>query len=355
MKNLEDLRPLYPEALHKIVNIIISEGFIITLIGGSIRDLLTGSLDKKDLDFELRHQQDFSEIDWKEEVKRLSESIDSYDCFTVEQLSFLIFRVKYLDYDIEIAPARVEVFDDENSGHKNFVALYSPTFSYQEAFARRDFTINAMGIEFGLTEKWVDPFGGLKHFQDKLLYPCSDNFYRDPVRFLRAFRMKQKLQFKFSDQIFDQLRKMNLHKLSMFYFFKELFKSDSPILLWHEMADFIVKWNLETSEEFLRLLSFSSQLLPISHCDIKGREELVMLCFFELKDVGLAQSLGLEMGFPRKQLSEIAKLVENNSPLKARVEYFYQRSKAKWSDLVCLFAPDDIRKPLLALRQKVPK
>ncbi|MEY3998554.1 MAG: hypothetical protein RLY60_1366, partial [Pseudomonadota bacterium] len=72
-------------------------------------------------------------------------------------------------------------------GYKGFVVHASPEVTLEEDLARRDLTINAMAqADDGSV---VDPFGGQRDLQNKILRHVTDAFREDPVRILRVARL----------------------------------------------------------------------------------------------------------------------------------------------------------------------
>jgi tRNA nucleotidyltransferase (CCA-adding enzyme) len=71
-------------------------------------------------------------------------------------------------------------------GYKGFVFHTSPDVTLEEDLARRDLTINAMA--FAEDGSLVDPYGGTKDLETRVLRHVSDAFKEDPVRILRVAR-----------------------------------------------------------------------------------------------------------------------------------------------------------------------
>lgn len=232
--NAKEIRRLFPKEVYELLVIISREGFSLTLVGGAVRDWVVSSELSRDLDFELRHTFDYDESDWTFRINRLGERLREVYHYKVEFLSFSILRICWegLPYDVELAPARIETFADQaDYGHSDFSAKLVSNTPYQETFKRRDFTLNAMGIELRSPETedeflFIDPFGGFEDLKDRVLRPCSDDFYKDPVRFCRAIRFHHLFQCQFSEELKKQFPKFNLEQLSEYYFFREAFKGD---------------------------------------------------------------------------------------------------------------------------------
>ncbi|MFM7026064.1 MAG: multifunctional CCA addition/repair protein, partial [Limnohabitans sp.] len=81
-------------------------------------------------------------------------------------------------------------------GYKGFAVQAAPDVTLEEDLARRDLTINAMAVPEALAHaasgQWsghiVDPYGGQRDLQSKLLRHVTEAFAEDPVRVLRLAR-----------------------------------------------------------------------------------------------------------------------------------------------------------------------
>ena len=78
--------------------------------------------------------------------------------------------------------------------------------SIQEDLASRDFTINAIAIPLAGGEP-VDPYGGRKDLEDKIVRPVSPSvFTDDPLRLLRVVRIADELGFRVDPATEDLVR-----------------------------------------------------------------------------------------------------------------------------------------------------
>jgi tRNA nucleotidyltransferase (CCA-adding enzyme) len=71
-------------------------------------------------------------------------------------------------------------------GYRGFVTQFSPDVTLEDDLKRRDLTINALAENPDGTI--VDPFGGQRDLQARVLRHVSDAFVEDPVRVLRVAR-----------------------------------------------------------------------------------------------------------------------------------------------------------------------
>jgi tRNA nucleotidyltransferase (CCA-adding enzyme) len=83
----------------------------------------------------------------------------------------------------EYALARTE--RKNGKGYTGFQCFSSPDVTLEEDLLRRDLTINAMAEVSG---ELIDPYGGQRDLQRKILRHVSDAFIEDPLRVLRVAR-----------------------------------------------------------------------------------------------------------------------------------------------------------------------
>ena len=81
-------------------------------------------------------------------------------------------------------------------GYKGFAVQAAPDVTLEEDLARRDLTVNAMAVPEAMAHQapstWtgqiVDPYGGQRDLQSKVLRHVTEAFAEDPVRILRLAR-----------------------------------------------------------------------------------------------------------------------------------------------------------------------
>jgi tRNA nucleotidyltransferase (CCA-adding enzyme) len=159
------------------------------LVGGAVRDRLLG--------------REVKERDWvvvgarPEELERQG--------FVPVGRDFPVFL--HPETKEEHALARLE--RKVGPGYRGFTTEFSPTVTLEDDLRRRDLTINAMA-EDG-SGRVIDPYGGLRDLEARLLRHVSEAFAEDPVRILRVARFAARyapLGFTVADETRALMRRM---------------------------------------------------------------------------------------------------------------------------------------------------
>jgi tRNA nucleotidyltransferase (CCA-adding enzyme) len=164
-------------------------GMQVYLVGGAVRDRLLG--------------RPVSERDWvvvgatPEELQRAGYLPVGRD-FPV----FLHPKTKE-----EYALARLE--RKVAPGYRGFDTQFSPDVTLEDDLRRRDLTINAMAEDAAGTV--IDPYGGRRDLEARLLRHVSPAFAEDPVRILRVARFAARyapLGFRVAEETLQLMRRM---------------------------------------------------------------------------------------------------------------------------------------------------
>ncbi|MGC9403110.1 multifunctional CCA addition/repair protein [Vibrio genomosp. F10 str. 9ZC157] len=78
------------------------------------------------------------------------------------------------------------------AGYKGFECYFSADVTLEEDLLRRDLTINAIAQD--KQGNYIDPYGGQKDLDQRILRHVSDAFTEDPLRVLRVARFAAKLK-----------------------------------------------------------------------------------------------------------------------------------------------------------------
>jgi len=193
-KRLEEILNTYP--LIKDIAITLQQlGGISYLVGGAVRDLFL-ELPIKDIDIEVHGVT----------LEQLEQVLQKFGPVSLVGKSFGVLKLAHVDVDWSV-PRR------DSSGRKPVVEL-APVMTLQEAFKRRDLTINAMGINV-LTFELVDPFNGLADLNAKILRtPDAQLFIQDPLRFFRVMQFVARFNMDPDQQLNDICSTMNISEVS---------------------------------------------------------------------------------------------------------------------------------------------
>ena len=273
MIKYEDLPPFAAEIVDRAGEI----GATVTLVGGAVRDYLISGVLPADLDFEIRCPEGKLE-------ETLTALGDELQC-RVERLPFLILRLERENVTIEVAPVREEVFANGKwFKHDQFTANLFETMDYKRAWERRDFTVNAIGVEFGKSSgkntcRIIDPFGGIEDLKSLILKPCGENFFKDPVRFLRAVRFKISLGAKWSPKIENKMGEFNLKGLVPLHFFNEAIKS-GEVKFFCLFFDLVKQYRIELNDE-IEKVGFLRNISPNENIKISSLKDILQLVVYK--------------------------------------------------------------------------
>ena len=122
--------------------------------------------------------------------------------FTPIDADFPVFHNEHLE---EVALARRE--KKSGDGYRGFETDTSDV-TLEEDLLRRDLTINS--IAMASDGNFIDPYGGIKDIENKILRHTSDAFFEDPLRVLRLCRFQcQFPDFRIHEDTLRHIRKLN--------------------------------------------------------------------------------------------------------------------------------------------------
>jgi len=183
-----------PELVKKVLNTLEKAGFEGYIVGGAVRDILTG-VKVKDWDFTTQAK--------PEEIQKLFK-----DSFYDNRFGTVGIAEKHLggkgEGVVEITTFRSEgAYSDRRRPDK-----VSWGKSLEEDLKRRDLTINAMALDTKL--KLIDPFKGEKDLKDKVIRAvgvADKRFEEDALRMMRAIRIAAQLGFTIEEKTLKGISK----------------------------------------------------------------------------------------------------------------------------------------------------
>tara|TARA_B100000287_G_C20671496_1_gene793547 strand:- start:2450 stop:3730 length:1281 start_codon:yes stop_codon:yes gene_type:complete len=232
--------PLAIEVIKKLKQ----SGFQGYLVGGCIRDLLTG-IKAKDFDVSTNAT--------PEEVRKIFKSS------RIIGKRFRLVHVFSKNELIEVSTFRANTSKrNNNSGvlkdAEGKILRDNVWGTLEEDCIRRDFSINALYFD-PLKNHLYDFHNGLHHIQKKILVSIGDplvRFEEDPVRSLRAIRFSSKLKFKISNEVKEAIYQKghllgNISNARMFDEFCKIFLTKEALNNFNKLDSFgILKYLINT-------------------------------------------------------------------------------------------------------------
>ena len=208
---------LISEIATKINNI----GGRLYMVGGAVRDKLLNIM-PKDYDFCVTGLT-------KEKF------IETFPNSNIRGKNFPVFDME----GFEFALARTE--KKIGKGYKGFEILANDKISIEQDLKRRDVTINSIAIDV-LTGEIIDPFGGRKDLENKILRATSDAFSEDPLRVYRVAKLAARFNFKIEENTLNMMKKLRneLETLSKSRIYAELYgalSTNKPSIFFDVLKD----------------------------------------------------------------------------------------------------------------------
>ena len=161
-------------------------------VGGAVRDCIMHNPPERDVDLEV----------YGLSYARIAEILRPHFRIDLVGQAFGVIKVLGRDpssrgrrFEIDVSLPRRE--SKNGLGHKGFDINAEPDMGYDEAFARRDFTVNAIGMRRDGT--LIDPYGGQADLKKKILRAPSERFKDDPLRVLRGMQFAARFGFTMDD------------------------------------------------------------------------------------------------------------------------------------------------------------
>ena len=206
----ETYEPDLPNRLLAIAREIREVGGRAFLVGGWVRDALLGR-DCRDYDVEVY---DLTQDELIPILKKYGRTNLVGKAFGVIHLA-----MKGLSLDFSFPRTESKV----GYGHRGFVVHTDEKLSFKEAALRRDFTINAMGME--LPELTLcDPYGGIKDLKKGLLRHVGPAFVEDSLRILRGVQFASRFALTLAPETVELCKTLSLADLSIERLFEEFKK-----------------------------------------------------------------------------------------------------------------------------------
>ena len=168
------------------------------LVGGCVRDLMLNPL-AESIDVDIMVEGDG--IDFAEKLAR---KINVPKIVPFKK--FATAKIPFKEYEIEVASARLEKYDEYSRSPSEVVMS-----NIEDDLLRRDFTINAMAVSLNKENfgEFFDPFNGMEDLSNKILRTPLDSdrtFSDDPLRMMRAAYFASKLSLAIDPSCLESIK-----------------------------------------------------------------------------------------------------------------------------------------------------
>ena len=205
-----EFSPELPGRLLKIAGDIRDAGGRAFLVGGWVRDALLGK-NCRDYDIEV--------YDMAQDA--LVPLLSKYGRTNLVGKAFGVIHLAMKGLSLDFSFPRTE--NKVGYGHRGFVVHTDEKLSFKEAALRRDFTINAMGME--LPELTLcDPYGGMDDLKAHVLRHVSEAFAEDSLRILRGVQFASRFELTLAPETAELCKSLSLEDLSKERIYEEFKK-----------------------------------------------------------------------------------------------------------------------------------
>ena len=193
-------------AVAGIARLVRDAGGRALVVGGAVRDMLSGAEKVKDVDVEV----------FGVEPERLKSILSERFEFDPCGISFGVLKIRHLDIDVSLPRRETK----RGEGHKGFLVDSDPSMSVAEAASRRDFTVNAIYWN-PLDGRIEDPYGGVEDLRRRVLRHVSGKFSEDPLRVLRGMQFVARFDLMPAPETVEVCRAMGMEGLPPERLFEE--------------------------------------------------------------------------------------------------------------------------------------
>ncbi|WP_297698248.1 CCA tRNA nucleotidyltransferase [uncultured Fibrobacter sp.] len=276
----EWFEPDLPGRLLKIANDIREAGGRAYLVGGWVRDALLGK-SCRDYDVEV--------YDMAQDA--LVPILSKYGRTNLVGKAFGVIHLAMKGLSLDFSFPRTE--SKVGYGHRGFVVHTDEKLSFKEAALRRDFTINAMGME--LPELTLcDPYGGIDDLKTHTLRHVGPAFAEDSLRILRGVQFASRFGCTLAPSTVELCRTLSLDDLSVERLFEEfkkwLLKPGKPSLGLRAFLD------IKLDEYFPEIRPFESSWDTLGVV-LDNMAALRDTCLAENKPCTLSEAQTMEFAF----------------------------------------------------------
>ncbi len=308
--------PISP-ALALLRDTIVAAGGTPIAVGGCVRDHVLG-IAPKDIDIEVYG----IALDELESVLKTIGSV-----FAVGK-SFGVLKVVLHQFEnatFDVSLPRTE--NKEGQGHRGFIVQTDSNLSFKQAARRRDFTINAMGVDLS-NHQLLDPYNGIDDLKNHILRHVSDAFSEDPLRVLRGCQFVARFSLIMAPETIEKCRELNSELATLpderiFEEIKKLVMAPEPargletlretqaLSLFPELTALIdckqeAEWHPEGDVWIHTLMAMAQAARLVRRDNLNDDEALIIMLAVLCHDLGKPATTVFEDGRYRSKMHECA-------------------------------------------------
>jgi tRNA nucleotidyltransferase (CCA-adding enzyme) len=161
------------------------------IVGGAVRDIITGKKEPNDID-----------ISTNVPMEMIESLFDTHNIGKNKDFGVVVIQYNYEIF--EISQYRVDIYDDMITGKGADSVKIVNTF--KEDCSRRDFTINSLGMD--MNGNIIDNCGGIQDIKNKTIRTVNkpdERFSEDYVRILRGVRFAINMRYIIEQQTYNSM------------------------------------------------------------------------------------------------------------------------------------------------------
>ncbi len=190
---------------HSLAEDVNRAGGRLLLVGGCVRDTFLNST-PSEIDCEIQGLS----------LGQLKSTLSSkYQCVEVGK-AFGVLKLRGLPAELSLPRTETKT----GTGHKGFSIEVDPHLPFERSCQRRDFTINAIGLD-PLSGEVLDPVYGIADAQNRILHHVGPAFSEDPLRVLRGMQFIARFNLSPHPQTLELCRTIPIENLPPERLFEE--------------------------------------------------------------------------------------------------------------------------------------
>lgn len=233
----------------EIFNEILSQGGLVYIVGGSVRDYVLDIPNGHDIDVEIYHMT----------YQKLYDLLSQYGHVNTFGKSFAIMQLDKLPH-YDFALPRKERKTGEK--HQDFEVMIDPNLPIEKAIQRRDLTMNALMYDYQ-NQQIIDLCHGLEDIEQKIIRCVNpQTFKEDPLRVLRIAQFAARFEMTVEEKTKALCQQMVQDHLLEHLSIERVYQEYCKILMSHRPSiGFTFLKEINALPDYLQVLTTTHQRL----------------------------------------------------------------------------------------------